>query len=95
MLRLNVEDDYPALPCQIARPIVVGYDDLVVLRHAARRDKCAAISRRGQLRILGRLILLVQPGQIVVRHFLKRVESHDVPYVQIDAVRLHAIGNAL
>ena len=95
MLRQNIEDDHPALARQIARPIIVRDHDLMIFGVRAGGDKGAAITRslqRGRPRLL---LLLIQPRHVVVRNFFKRVERHNVINIQVNAVRLHAIGDAL
>ena len=48
MLGYDVEDHDPPLAGEIAGPVVVRDDDLMVFGVAAGRDKRAAISRSGQ-----------------------------------------------
>ena len=38
---------------------------------------------------------LIQPRHVVVRNLFECIERDDVVDIKIDAVRLHAIGNAL
>ena len=44
---------------------------------------------------LADFLLLAQPGHVIVGHFFEGVERDDVVHVQVDAMRLHSIGNAL
>ena len=41
------------------------------------------------------LLLLVQPGHVVVRHLLESVERHDVIHIEIDAMGLHSVRDPL
>jgi hypothetical protein len=95
MLWLNIEDNHPARTCQIAGPIVMSNDNLVILGHATSRNKCAAVARRLQLRILRRLLLFRQPRQVIIRYFFERVQGDDVPHIEIYTLRLDAVSNPL
>ena len=95
MLRLDIENNHPARPRQIAGPVVMRDDDLVILGHASGGDERAAIPRRFQLRILCSFLLLGQPRQVVIGHFLEGIERDNIPDIEIHALRLDSIRDAL
>ena len=95
MFWLDVENHYPALARQITCPVIVRDHNLMIFRHASSGNECAAVPGSSKLRRLGGFLLLVEPREIVVGHFLKGVERHNVVHVEIDSVRLDAIGDAL
>src|SRR5579859_2772866 len=75
---MDIEDHDPALAGEVAGPVVVGDHDLVIFGHAAGGDEGAAISGSCELGVFCRLVLLVQPGKVIVHDFFEGVERHDV-----------------
>ena len=69
--------------------------DLAVLRITARRDEGRAVTRRVNRRRIHRMLLLIQPRNVVLTQLHRPVQSHNVPYIDLDASRLRACGNAL
>ena len=91
----NVEDDGPAATGGDVGPVAVGNDRLVVPGHRSSRNQRTAVARRLEDGRVRPLFLFVKPGNVVVRKFFHRVQSHHVPQIQVDAVGVQAIHDAL
>src|ERR1700728_4023146 len=82
-------------PARLARPVVVRNHDLMIFGISAGSNERAAIAGSRQPRRLRRLLPLIQPWDVVVRHFLEGVERDNVVNIQLNPVCLHAVGNPL
>src|SRR2546426_7440908 len=91
----NVEHDAPALTVQVAGPIIVRDDDLMVLRPASRGHERAAVARADKLRRPRHLVALVVPGHVITGQLLEGVEGHNIVHIKRAAAGAQAVHNAL
>src|SRR5262249_20306990 len=78
----NVENDVPTRADGIVGPVVMAHHDAVIFRITSGRHNRAAVTRR--MRGWSAVLLLFQPGNVVVRKLFERVESDNVPAVSLN-----------